>query len=262
MPRTLRQMCVRPMRLHTIDSGGWCGSKWKISITAPPGMRIQPILQVAPGTSSAEEAAHAILRRVGDADQRAAEHVPPELHRAVEVRDGDAGVAEGARFHRLLPLMWIGRPRSACAAIVSPGLTAADEGKNDASTTNRFVDVVGAAERIEHRRARIGAEHQRAALVRRILRPRRVGERLRRPVAETPQNLAQLARPAARAPACCSGGTSSTMRPSGVERARDCRGPAGPRSSPASRSRATPTRRTPTAGCGASRCPCSPTRRR
>src|SRR5687767_9242544 len=27
---------------------------------------------------------------------------------------------------------------SACAAIVSPGLTAADEGKNEASTTNRF----------------------------------------------------------------------------------------------------------------------------
>jgi hypothetical protein len=28
--------------------------------------------------------------------------------------------------------------RNACAAIVSPGFTAADEGKNEASTTNKF----------------------------------------------------------------------------------------------------------------------------
>ena len=48
----------------------------------------------APRPVDAEEAAHALGRRVGDADQRAAEHVPVELHRPVEVRHRDADVAE------------------------------------------------------------------------------------------------------------------------------------------------------------------------
>src|SRR6185503_6790021 len=47
----------------------------------------------------AEERAHAIGRRIGDADERTAEHLPVELHRAVEVRDRDADVAEGSRVH-------------------------------------------------------------------------------------------------------------------------------------------------------------------
>jgi hypothetical protein len=38
----------------------------------------------------AEERAHALGRRVGDADERAAEDVPVELHGLVEVGDGDA----------------------------------------------------------------------------------------------------------------------------------------------------------------------------
>ena len=52
MPRTLRQMCVSPTRFQAMASGGSCGSKWKISTTAPPGKRIHPILQVAPGAST------------------------------------------------------------------------------------------------------------------------------------------------------------------------------------------------------------------
>src|SRR4026209_2238679 len=52
MPRTLRQMCVSPTRFHVTGCAGCCGSKWKISITAPPGIRIQPILHVPSGAST------------------------------------------------------------------------------------------------------------------------------------------------------------------------------------------------------------------
>src|SRR3954465_13084433 len=52
MPRTLRQMCVMPTRLHTIDSGGRSRAQGKSAIPGPPGMRTQPILHVAPGTST------------------------------------------------------------------------------------------------------------------------------------------------------------------------------------------------------------------
>src|SRR5688572_554052 len=47
-----------------------------------------------------------------------------------------------------------------------------------------ILDVVGAAKRIEDRGPRIRSETKRAALVRRVLRPGRVGEDFRRPVAE------------------------------------------------------------------------------
>ena len=79
-------MCVRPMRFHATGSAGCCGSKWKISITAPPGIRIQPILQVAPGTSTPKNPRTRSAGASDDADERAAEHVPVETHGAVEVR--------------------------------------------------------------------------------------------------------------------------------------------------------------------------------
>src|SRR4051812_37491586 len=85
----------------------------------------------------AEEGAHPLRIRVGDADQRAAEDLPVELHRALEVRHGDAAVAEGSRSHRSFWMIW-SAARNACATMVRPGLTAADEGKKEASTTNRF----------------------------------------------------------------------------------------------------------------------------
>src|SRR5688572_13709010 len=84
----------------------------------------------------AEKTAHAVGRRVRHADQRTSECLPVERHRFVEIRHGDAGMAERTCLHKSC-LMW-SATRSACAAIVSAGLTAADEGKNDASTTKRF----------------------------------------------------------------------------------------------------------------------------
>ena len=95
------------MRLHATGCGGSAGSKWKISITAPPGIRIQPILHVPPSVD-AEESPHAIGRRVGDADERAPEDVPPEADCAVEIRNGDAGMAEGTGFHGLWLMKIIG----------------------------------------------------------------------------------------------------------------------------------------------------------
>ena len=163
--RTLKEMCVRPTRFHGTVAGGCCGWNSKISRTPPPGTRIQPILQRGAWRVDAEEAADAFRRRVRHAHERTTEHVPVELHGPVEVRYRDADVAErSARTLIAMPrppqlrspravlrLMW-SATRSACATIVSPGLTAADDGKNDASTTKRFVDVVRPAERIEHRR--------------------------------------------------------------------------------------------------------------
>ena len=58
--------------------------------------------------------------------------------------------------------------------IVNPGFTAADEGKNDASTTNRFGMSWARQNGSSTDRARIGAEAQRAALVRRVLRAERM----------------------------------------------------------------------------------------
>src|SRR5688572_28236657 len=50
----------------------------------------------------AEERTDAVRRRISDADQRTAEHVPVELHGAIEAGDGDAAVAEGSRSHMSL----------------------------------------------------------------------------------------------------------------------------------------------------------------
>src|SRR5262245_16044557 len=94
-------------------------------------------LAAAPLPVHAEERAHALGIGVGDANERAPEHLPVEPDGAVEVRHRDAAVAEGSRSHRAVCMMG-SAVRSACATIVNPGLTAADEGKNDASTTNRF----------------------------------------------------------------------------------------------------------------------------
>ena len=47
----------------------------------------------------AEERPHAIGRRVGHADQRAAEDVPVKADELVEVLDSDADVAERSRSH-------------------------------------------------------------------------------------------------------------------------------------------------------------------
>src|SRR4029453_17769811 len=47
----------------------------------------------------AEEAAHALGGSVGDADQRTAEYLPPEAHRAIEIRDGDPAMTERPGFH-------------------------------------------------------------------------------------------------------------------------------------------------------------------
>jgi hypothetical protein len=47
----------------------------------------------------AEKRPHAIRRLIGDADQRAAKHVPVEPDELVEVSDRDADVAERARSH-------------------------------------------------------------------------------------------------------------------------------------------------------------------
>src|SRR4029079_16097680 len=85
----------------------------------------------------AEERAYPLRVAVGHADQRAAEHLPVEPDRPVEVRHRDTAVAEGSRFHRSFWMM-CSAVRSACATMVNPGLTAADEGKKDASTTKRF----------------------------------------------------------------------------------------------------------------------------
>ena len=64
--------------------------------------------------------------------------------------------------------MW-SATRSACAMIVSPGLTAADEGKNDASTTKRLSTSWARQNGSSTESRGIGAEHERAALVRRVL---------------------------------------------------------------------------------------------
>src|SRR4029450_8434046 len=51
----------------------------------------------------AEEAAHALRGRVGNAHERRAEDLPPEPHRAVEIRDGDAGMTERPSSHASAP---------------------------------------------------------------------------------------------------------------------------------------------------------------
>src|SRR4029077_5719461 len=51
----------------------------------------------------AKELAGGLRGRVGDTDQRAAEHVPVELHRLVEIRHRDAAVAERSSSHVTLP---------------------------------------------------------------------------------------------------------------------------------------------------------------
>src|SRR5688500_3689751 len=50
----------------------------------------------------AKEGAHAIRRRIRDADERAAEHFPVKLHGFVEVRHRDTGMAERSCFQALL----------------------------------------------------------------------------------------------------------------------------------------------------------------
>src|SRR5690606_27285943 len=100
----------------------------------------------------AEERLHAFGRLVGHANQRAAEDLPVELHELVEIRHGDPRVAERSHLHtssccnrstdrsagrpirHSVSLMW-SATRSACAMIVRPGFTAADDGKKEASTT-------------------------------------------------------------------------------------------------------------------------------
>src|SRR5687768_6827222 len=47
----------------------------------------------------AEEGADPLRRRIGDADQRAAEYVPVKADERVEVADGDADVGERSRLH-------------------------------------------------------------------------------------------------------------------------------------------------------------------
>src|SRR6185503_18810231 len=48
---------------------------------------------------NAEERTDTVGRRVRDPYEGAPEYLPVELHRAVEVRNGNAAVAERARFH-------------------------------------------------------------------------------------------------------------------------------------------------------------------
>src|SRR5205085_999477 len=71
------------------------------------------------------------------ADQRRPEDIPVKADGAIEIRHGNAAMAERPGSHRDVPRMW-SATRSAWATMVRPGLTAPDEGKNDASTTNRF----------------------------------------------------------------------------------------------------------------------------
>ena len=91
---------------------------------------------------------------LGHAHETAAEDVRIELHEPVEVGHGDPDVTERTCLHPTAPcrlptstpatlvpssvsMMW-SATRSACATIVRPGFTAADEGKNEASTTKRL----------------------------------------------------------------------------------------------------------------------------
>ena len=103
-------------------------------------------------------------------------------------------------------VMW-SATRSACATIVSPGLTAADDGKNDASTTNRFSTSWARQNGSSTDVARIGAEHQRAALVRGV--PAAVRVRHDQPEAEPPQDALGLRRPARWCAAGCSAGSAA-----------------------------------------------------
>src|SRR6185503_477224 len=69
----------------------------------PADLACRPIVR------HAEEGADALGWRVGDADQRAAEDVPVETYRFVEIRHRDAGMAERACSQRDLP--WVRIPR-------------------------------------------------------------------------------------------------------------------------------------------------------
>jgi hypothetical protein len=52
-----------------------------------------------------EKSPHAIGRRIGDANERTAEHLPVEPHGLVEVRHRYAGMAERSSFHKLVSRM-------------------------------------------------------------------------------------------------------------------------------------------------------------
>src|SRR5689334_3686315 len=52
-----------------------------------------------------KEGPHPVRRRIRDTNQRTPEDLPVELHRAVEVGNGDAAVAERARLRRYVSLM-------------------------------------------------------------------------------------------------------------------------------------------------------------
>ncbi len=103
-------------------------------------------------------------------------------------------------------MMW-SATRSACATMVRPGLTAADEGKNDASTTKRFAtscvrhqgsstDVRGSVPNAE-----------RAALVRGVLALVRVRHHF--PESEPVQDARRLLDERVRAPRGCSDGSAA-----------------------------------------------------
>ena len=110
----------------------------------------------------------------------------------------------------------------------------------------QIVHVVRAAERIEHRRPRIAAEHERAALMRRVARRVRVRHHL--PESEPVQDSRRFLHESCMRPQV----VRSILRAGCGRRcrsSRDCRRAADPRTSPASPRRATPTHRRPRAGC-------------
>ena len=96
-----------------------------------------------------------------------------------------------------------------------PGIDGSRRRKERRVDDEEILDVVRAAERIEHRRARVVAEDERAALMRRVPHADRVREHFRRPVAEAPEDP----RSSSTSLACARrlfGRYSRTMRPSGA----------------------------------------------
>src|SRR4030095_15389687 len=93
---------------------------------------------------NAEKGFDAVRWCVRDTHQGTAKDIPVEPHGLVEIRDRDASVTERSRLHavassvRSSVFLMCSATRSACATIVSAGLTAAEDGKNDASTTKRL----------------------------------------------------------------------------------------------------------------------------
>src|ERR1043166_8949588 len=198
MPRTLRHMCVKPMRLHSAGVAGSDGVKWKISTTPPPGTRIQPILHVAPATSTPKKPR---TRSSGASVTPTSGH-PNTSHQKRTARlKSDTVTPTWLQERALMP----SSPQVMLLNVIRHTQRLRHDRQSRVHRRGRWeergvdheqvLEVMRPAEGIEHRRTRVVAENEGPALMRRVAEPER--QLLDPPepaVAEQgPQRLPQLA---------------------------------------------------------------------